>query len=170
MSNNAGRLSLFIMNLQLQNMCRLGPPIEHNGPKSKVLLHFLPFSNLFLGSHVAPRNSVFYCKMVPTVKILVIIWVLNTILYLRITNVSSLWICRANVHTGIFHNFSLLAVAWGTLVLVLPPTTLFLSQPTSGGPRGGIPPTCDPGGPHQSAQTSSNMPKSTVFLCCQIHG
>ena len=155
MSNNAGRLSLFIMNLWLQNMCYLGPPIEHNGPKSKVLLHFLPFFQFFLGLACAraPRNSVFYCKMVPTVKILVIIWVLNTILYLRITHLSSLWTCRANVgvaplHTGIFHNFLLLAVVWGTLGLVSPPTTLFLSQPTSGGPKGRIPPTWNPGGPH----------------------
>ena len=63
----------------------------------------------------APRDSMFDCKTVPTVKILVAILVLNTILYLIITHLSSLWTRRANVgvaplHTEIFHDFSLLAV------------------------------------------------------------
>ena len=115
------------------------------------------------------RNSMFYCKMVPLVRILVVIWVQNTILYLRITHLWSLWTCWANVgvlplHAGIFHNFSLLDVAWGTLGLVSPPTTLLLTQPTSGGPKGRIPPTCNLGGPHQRPQTTSSTAKSTEFF------
>ena len=178
MSNNAGRLSLFIMNLWLQNMCYLGPPIEHNGPKSKVLLHFLPFFQFFLGLACAraPRNSMFYCKMVPTVKILVVIWVLNTILYLRITHLSSLWTCRTNggvapLHTEIFHNFSLLAVVWDTLGLVSPPTSLFLSQSISGGPRGGNPTHLRPRGTPSEPQNYQQYTQiNWVFLCRQIHG
>ena len=36
--------------------------------------------------------------------------------------------------------------------------------------EGRIPLTCNLGGPYQSPQTTSHTPKSTVFLCCQIHG
>ena len=55
--------------------CHLGPHIEHNGPKSMVLLHFLPFFQFFLGLACAraPRNSMLYCKMVPTEEILAVI-------------------------------------------------------------------------------------------------
>ena len=135
-------------------MCHLGPCIEHNAPKLKVLLHFLPFFQFFLGLACAraPRNSMFYWKMVPTVKFLVVSWVRSTILHLRMTHLSSLWTCQANVgvaplHTGIFHNFLFLAVVWGSLGLVSPPTSLFLSQPTSGGPRGEYHPPATQGTP-----------------------
>ena len=67
---------------------------------------------------------------------------------------------------------SLLPNTWlvqSTLCQVSPATTLFLSHPTLAGPRGGNPPFCNPGGPYQSIQTTSDTPKSTVYLCCQIH-
>ena len=60
------------------------------------------------------------------------------------------------------NSFSLLPniwLAWGNLDPVSPPTTLFLSQSNSAGPWREIPPICDPRGPHQSLQTTSNTPK-----------
>ena len=63
-------------------------------------------------------------------------------------------------------SFSLLPNTWlvrGTLGSVSTPTTLPLSQPTSAGLRGATPLTCDPGGPHQSPQTTSDTTKSTTI-------
>ena len=63
-------------------------------------------------------------------------------------------------------SFSLLPNTWlvrGTLGSVSTPTTLSLSQPTSAELRGGTPFTCDPGGPHQSPQTTSDTTKSTTI-------
>ena len=64
-------------------------------------------------------------------------------------------------------SFSLLPNTWlvrGTLGSISPPTTLFLSQPTSAGPRGGTPLTCNPGRPHQSPKTTRNTSKSSFFF------
>ena len=46
----------------------------------------------------------------------------------------------------------------------------WMAQYPSAWSRGAISGTCDPGGPLQSPQTTSNTPKSIVFLCRQIHG
>ena len=115
------------------------------------------------------NNCIVFKTILPTVKILVAIWVLNTILYLRITHLSSLWTCRTNggvapLHTEIFHNFSLLAVVWDTLGLVSPPTTLFLSQSISGGPRGESHPPATQGDPMRAPKQPAMRPNQQFFL------